>query len=238
MSYPRRVLLRSSLRLLAKVVIGSLTRYELHGRENLPRTGPLLVVANHFHFGDPAVLMRSVPWPIEFLGATQFIDPPFYLKFLPHVWGYYNVHRGGASREGLRAAETVLAEDGILAVFPEAGSWAAVLRPARPGTALLAVQTGAPLLPIGLDGVHNIFPALRQRRRATVTVRIGRPFGPYTATGRGRARRAQLETIGEDIMRHIADLIPPERHGVFAADPALREAAQAVAAFPYGDLNG
>jgi hypothetical protein len=88
-----------------------------------------------------------------------------------------------------------------------------------------------------LDGLPEIFPALRRRRRARVTVRIGKPFGPFSAVARGRERRPQLEAIGDEIMRQIATLIPPQRHGVFSPDPTLRKAAEKVADYPYANLQ-
>jgi hypothetical protein len=82
------------------------------------------------------------------------------------------------------------------------------------------------------------FSALRQGKRTRLTIRIGHTFGPYSVNGRGRERREQLEVIGHDIMQNIAALLPPEEHGVYAADPALRIAAGAVANHPwYADVN-
>jgi 1-acyl-sn-glycerol-3-phosphate acyltransferase len=137
----------------------------------------------------------------------------------------------------MRASVAVLAQSGVLGIFPEGGSWAAMLRPARPGTAYLAPQTAAPLLPIGLDGLVDLFPRLRLGRHAAVTVRIGKPFGPFQAEGQGRARRKQLEEIGHEIMQQIAELIPPERRGVYSSDPRIRAAAQTAAVYPCDDLN-
>ena len=69
--------------------------------------------------------------------------------------------------------EAVLAQRGVVGIFPEAGSWAAVLRPARPGTAFLAARTGARLMPMGLDGLIDVFPYLSRGRRACVTPPCG-----------------------------------------------------------------
>ena len=235
--YPRRRWIRFCLRQAARIALGVLTRLTIVGRENLPQSGPLLVIANHFHFADTVGLVRATPWPLEFLGGFHLIDAPPILKWIPQLWGYYPVHRGGVSRDAMRAATDVLAQDGALAIFPEGGSWAAVLRPARPGAAFLAAETGARILPIGLDGMIDIFPMLRQGRRARVTMRVGSSFGPFQAGGRGRKRRARLEAIGDEMMRRIAELIPPERRGVYSSDPDVRAAAQAAAVYPYHDLN-
>lgn len=235
--YPRRRVVRTMLRYAARAAFLALTDLEVIGSENFPRTGPLLVVANHFNFADPAAIVRIAPWPIEFLGGFNFVDGPAISHLLPHLWGYYAVKRGAVSRSAIRAADAVLGQNGVLGIFPEGGSWAQVLRPARPGTAYLAARTGARILPIGIDGMPHIFPSLRQnRQRATVTIRIGEPFGPFTSTGRGQTGRADLDAIGDEIMHRIADLLPEERRGVYASDPALRAAAAQAAIYPYENL--
>ena len=233
--YPRRRLIRSLLRQLSHAAFAVLTDLQIIGQENLPREGPLLVVANHFSFIDPVAMVRATPWPLEFVGGFQMPNAPASVTWLPKVWGYYPVFRGTGSRYALRAAEAVLAQDGILGIFPEAGSWATVLRPPRPGAAFLAVRTGARILPMGFDGLPDVFPRLRKGRRARVTIRIGKAFGPFRATGRGRARRQQLDAIGHEIMECIAELIPPERRGHYSEDPAIRAAAQGTEIYPWAD---
>ncbi len=198
-----------------------MTDLEIVGQEYLPPGGPLIVVANHFDYADPVAVVRATPWPLDFLGGFEMPNAPPWVSWIPKVWGYYAVRRGGASRRAIRAALAVLAQDGVLGIFPEGGSWAGMLRPARPGTAYLAARTRAPSLPIGLDGLTEIFASLRRGRRARVTVRIGPVFGPFQQKGR-RPEREALEEIGDEIMRHIAALLPPERHGVDSADPELR----------------
>jgi 1-acyl-sn-glycerol-3-phosphate acyltransferase len=180
-------------------------------------------------------MIRAVPWPIEFVGGFRMPNAPPVVTWIPHVWGRYPVLRGTGSRYALRGAEAVVKQGGVLGIFPEAGSWATVLRPPRPGTAFLAVRTGAPILPMGFNGLTEVFPCLRKGRRARVTVRIGKLFGPFNATGRGRERRRRLEEIGHQIMHRIADLIPPEQRGHYSDDPAIRAAAQGTEIYPWDD---
>ena len=233
--YPRRRVLRGLLRQVTQVLFAGLMDLQIVGQENLPKNGPLLVVANHFSFIDPVAMVRLAPWPIEFIGGFRMPNAPAWTALIPKIWGYYPIYRGTASRDGLRAAEAVLAQGGVLGIFPEAGNWATVLRPARPGAAFLASRTGAPILPMGFHGLLDVFPRLRDRRRARVTLRIGKPFGPFHVTGRGRARRQQLEEIGHEIMGRIAELIPPERRGHYSDDPAIRAAAQGTEVYPWDD---
>jgi 1-acyl-sn-glycerol-3-phosphate acyltransferase len=227
--------MRALLQRLAHVAFAVLTDLQIVGRENFPEGGPLLVVANHFSFIDPVAMVRATPWPLEFVGGFQMPNAPASVTWIPKLWGYYPVYRGTASRYALRAAEAVLAQGGVLGIFPEAGSWATVLRPPRPGAAFLAVRTGARILPMGFDGLPDVFPCLRKGRRARVTVRVGGPFGPFHATGRGRARRQRLELIGHEIMQRIAELISPGQRGHYSDDPAIRAAAQGTEVYPWAD---
>jgi 1-acyl-sn-glycerol-3-phosphate acyltransferase len=234
--YPRRRLIRAILRVLAGGALSALTRWHVEGKKNLPPGGPLLVVGNHFSFIDPVAMIHATPWPLEFVGGLEMPNAPPIVRFIPRLWGRYTVQRGTGARHALRGAQAVIDQGGVLGIFPEGGSWATVLRPARPGAAYLAAQTGAPLLPIGFDGLVDVFPCLRRGRRAAVTVRIGPRFGPYTAAGRGRERRRQLDAIGDRIMEHIAPLIPPERRGHYSDDPAIREAAKGTEIYPWDDM--
>jgi len=235
---PRHRLVRSILRVVIRLMFAMLTRLRVEGTEHLTQEGPLLVVANHFHFADPVVVIRAMPWPLDFIGGFRMPNAPTGVKWLTRLWGTFRVRRAGSSREALRAAEEVLTAGGVLGIFPEGGSWASVLRPARPGTAYLAARTGARVLPVGIDGMTEIFPSLGRLRRARVTVRIGEPIGPYDEVPSGRAGREEIDRIGERIMRGIADLIPAERRGVYSEDREIRAAAQEAALYPWAKGNG
>ena len=233
--YPRRRLIRSLMQRGSRLAFALLSNLEVIGRENMPQVGPLIVVANHFSYLDPALMVDVVPWPLEFLGGFQMIHAPKTVTWIPKLWGFFPVFRGSGARGALRAAESVLKRNGILGIYPEAGNWATVLRPARPGTAFLAARSGARLLPMGFSGLPNLFPHLLRGRHAKVTARIGKPFGPFRVTGRGRERRRQLDEIGHEIMRHIAELIPPEKRGHYSDDPAIRAAAQGTEVYPWDE---
>ncbi len=232
-SGPMRRMVRWFLRLLIRCAFRFLSRLEIVGIENMPAEGPLLVAANHFHFADPVAIIRAFPPQIEFIGGAQMPFAPRIVRFIPKLWGYHAVRRGTGARDALRNAEDILRHGGIVGIFPEGGSWASVLRPARPGTAFLAIRTGARILPVGIDGLLDLFPSLFRGRRAHVTVRIGEAIGPFTADATGREGRARLDEIGDSIMRKIASLIPAERRGRYSADAAIRKAAQEAEAYPW-----
>jgi 1-acyl-sn-glycerol-3-phosphate acyltransferase len=228
--------LRAILKALIRAALWLLTDYSIEGRENIPKEGGFLVVANHFSFTDPVFVVELLPYQAEFMAGAAPLHAPAWARLLPKLYGVIPVHRGSSSRDGLRIAEEILKNGGVVAIFPEAGSWAQVLRPARPGTSFLASRAAVPILPVGIQGSHNIFPALGKFKRAKVHIKVGEPFGPYTAGGRGRERREQLDQISQAIMEHIAALIPAERRGSYSDDPIIRAAAKEFELYPWDEL--
>lgn len=231
----RRRPVRFLLKKLSVPAFAALTRLEILGEENLPKTGPLLVVANHFSFIDPVAVVRMAPWPVEFVGGAVTPHAPLWTRVIPFLWGYHKLYRGTGSRDALRAAEDIMKRGGVLSIFPEGGNWATVLRPPRPGAAYLATRTGVLILPVGFYGFTEVFRSLGGGRRARVTINIGKPFGPFTASGFGREYRTRLDEIGHKIIHRIADLLPPELRGYYSDDPAIRAAAKGTERYPWAD---
>ncbi|MFN2304384.1 MAG: lysophospholipid acyltransferase family protein, partial [Anaerolineales bacterium] len=213
--------IRRLMQNLAKLAFWLLTDLEIEGQENFPEKGPLLMIGNHFSFVDIPAFIRVAPYPIEFIGGAFTPNSPPIFRIIPRMYGIIPVYRGTGAQFGLKEAEKVLKNEGILAVFPEGGSHGRMLRPARPGPAFLAARTEARILPVGLINMDTVFEKLGKFRREKVKIRIGKPFGPFKSKNRGRDRQ-ELEEIGQVMMQHIAALIPPDKHGYLSNDPGLR----------------
>jgi 1-acyl-sn-glycerol-3-phosphate acyltransferase len=180
-------------------------------------------------------MIYATPYPLEFLAGAVTPNAPPLVSWLRKVWGVFPVHRGAVSRSALRSAETILNQQGVVGVFPEAGNWAQVLRPARPGSAYLAARSGARLVPMGFTGLVDFFGQVARGQRPRVKLTIGEPFGPFQAKGRGPERRAQLDHISRTIMERIAELLPDDLRGHFADDPAIRAAAVGTEIYPWDE---
>jgi hypothetical protein len=76
---------------------------------------------------------------------------------------------------------------------------------------------------------------LRLRDQAKATINIGKPFGPFEVSGRGRERREQLDHIGDSIMQEIASLLPDELCGRYADNPNVRKASKEAERYPWAD---
>jgi len=233
-NFPKRGLIRLVFRSLIYLALSIFTRIEIYGKDNQPNRGPYILVANHFSYADPVVLVRITPWRTNFIAGAVAGFAPGWAAMFPKLWGCFWVHRGTGSREALRQAEQWLESGGVLNVFPEGGAWAQVLRPPRPGVAYIASRSQVPIIPVGIVGLENLFP-LRIINRPVIKINIGQPFGPFEVKGRGRDRREQLDHIGHTIMEKIAEQLPAESRGRYSDDPAIREAAKPFEAFPWDE---
>jgi len=235
--YKPNYTLRRIFQRVTRGLFNILSKFEVEGEENFPDSGPLIVVGNHFSFLDPPAFIAVTPWPMEFIGGAFNPHAPKIVRFIPKLWGYLPVYRGTGSTFALKEAQRILKNKGIIGIFPEGGAWAEVLRPARPGAALLAANTGAKILPIGLHNFPAMFPSLKKFKRATVKIKIGKPFGPFETSGSRYDQRQQLDQIGDEIMRHIAPLIPVDKGGRYSSDPAVREASKGTEEYPWEGLR-
>ncbi len=230
--YPRNIFQRTILKGLISLALHTFSDFEVIGAENIPDKGPLIITGNHFSFSDSIAMLHICPPSIEMFSGANPAFTPWWGKLLPRLWGVLYVYRGTGSRQAIRDAEYVLNQNGFFGIFPEGGAWAEMIRPARPGAAYLAARTGARILPVGFTGFNDVLP-LRFKNQSKVTIRVGKPYGPVTVTGRGQERREQLDELGDRIMKEIAELLPDHLRGKFSSDPVVQEQAKEVEAYPW-----
>lgn len=187
----------------------------VEGSQNVPRAGAYIMVSNHNSLADPPIL----GWTVGFkLGRVVYFMAKDEMRRWPIIgWladraGVFFVRRGEGDRAAQRLALQLLADGKPIAVFPEGTrSRDGHLTPMRGGATLLAMRSGALLVPVGISGSHRIFPGrTRFPHRANVSVRIGTPFHlPHVPTG--RLDRQALADGTERIMAEVEALLP-ERH--------------------------
>jgi 1-acyl-sn-glycerol-3-phosphate acyltransferase len=202
---------------LLPILFRLLTRWEVSGRENLPKGGPLLVTFNHLAHLDAPLLLASLPWLMEGIALSDLGQVPVTGQLL-RLYGVIWVHRDEYDRGLLRRALAVLAEGKVLALAPEARmSVTGALERARTGAAYLTLKSGAPVLPIAITGTEKIYGEWRRWHRPRVTVTIGQAFHLPLVELKGAGRHEALRQAADEIMIHIARLLPPEYCGVYAA---------------------
>ena len=190
-------------------------RWRVEGKEAVPPGGPLLIVCNHLSHIDPPMLAAAIPRTISFLAKKELFEHPLGGRAI-RWYGAVPVDRtGGANRDNFERILGLLERDGVLGVFPEGTrSKTGGMQRAKPGVALLAMRSNAPILPVAITGSEKVrgFRSLLSRPR--ITVRIGEPF--TLPSVEGTLGRAQLTSVTEMIMGRISALLPPEYRGAYA----------------------
>jgi 1-acyl-sn-glycerol-3-phosphate acyltransferase len=203
---------------VARLALSSVARVRIEVDGDLPRTGPLIVVANHMSNADPPLVAG---WLTPLLGRQMHILAKDAL-FVPVVGGVLRrlgatpVKAGGSDIEAYRVARGILDRGEILCIFPEGTRSAdGVMAEPKPGVAMLATRSGVPVLPVGVSGTDRFlgrnqrFPRIGSR----LTVRVGQPF--TVALDPGQSRRASMERASDEIMGRVAALVDERHRGRF-----------------------
>lgn len=208
----RRGILRFLMRSIGFQVLAKLDHVE--GLENIPASGPAILMINHIAFIDPIVVLNVVPRNIVPLAKMEVYDYPF-IGIIPKLWGVIPVRREEFDRHAIQQVLDVLRAGEMVLVAPE-GTRNPFLQPAKEGIAYLASRAGAPIIPVAIEGTPG-FPALRFTRAwrgPGATVHFGRPFR-YRAEFR-RANHADLRKMTDEAMYILAAMLPEERRGAYA----------------------
>jgi len=196
------------------------TRVTVEGLENVPVSGPLIISANHISNADPPLmaswLTPALGRPIHWMAKAEALDWPLAGWFMRQN-GAFGIRRGAADTEAFRLAKRVLDEGRVLGAFPEGTrSPTGALQQAKDGVTLLALRTGAPILPVGVAGTDRFWPRGRKvwGVGGRITLKVGEPF--LLERGRGPdGRRESMEDVTNRLMLRIAALLPERHRGVY-----------------------
>jgi 1-acyl-sn-glycerol-3-phosphate acyltransferase len=202
-------------------------RPTVEGVQNVPATGGVLLASNHLSFVDSVVIPVVAPRKVVFLAKDEYFDGPGLKGRLSKAWfeglGMVPVNRDDtrAALDSLDIALEVLGRGEAFGLYPEGTrSRDGRLYRGKVGVAQLALQSGAPIVPVGLTGTQDLQPVgTRVPRLADVTVRFGSPLhvaGQYDGVPPGRARRE----ITDRVMTEIQRLTGQEMAGVYNERPA------------------
>jgi 1-acyl-sn-glycerol-3-phosphate acyltransferase len=212
----------SGLYAFAKVFVApplrAVWRPRVSGVDNVPRSGALILAANHLSLVDSIVLPAVVPRPVYYLAKDEYFRRPLLRTLLTGLNNIPVDRSGGrASLMALEAAVPVLAAGQALGIHPEGTRSAdGRLYRGRPGAAKLALDVGATLLPVGLVGTERIHAiGARLPRIARCEVIFGEPLDLSAWAGEPVNSKLARE-VTERLMREIGKLTGQEYVGRYA----------------------
>ncbi|MEV4774444.1 lysophospholipid acyltransferase family protein [Microbacterium sp. LWH12-1.2] len=227
---------RSLISPLARLIY----RPRVEGKDNVPLTGPVIFASNHLSFIDSIAIPVAAPRPVHFLAKSSYFEGTGFKGALSKTFfesiGAIPVRRG-AGQAALDALDLQrqLLEDGLaVALYPEGTrSTDGRLYKGRTGVAFLALQTGAPVVPVGLIGTDKVMPvgAKMPSMSERITVRFGQPLdlSPHGPATSGKARRLATDQI----MAAIHGLSGQELAGAYNEAPAQGTIEKIKQALPH-----
>lgn len=181
-------ILPASLRLLAQLTVD--------GLENIPLTGPVILAANHRDNLDGPLLLQVVPRVVHVAARADGFGTGGLCAFWRHLGAF------PANAWGMRHALSLLSDGGVVALFAQ-GMISRQLDTTSGAVGLLALHSGAPVIPVAISGTDTVHLGSLFTRRADICVRFG---APLTFTRSGRAAPRSL-AVADEILQHIGALL-------------------------------
>lgn len=185
----------SFARSVCKIILTPIYRFEVIGRENIPKDGGVLLCTNHIHAFDPPIVGINTPRPVLFMAKDELFSIPILGKIISKV-GSFPVKRGLSDRDALRKGLSVLKEGHVLGLFPEGTrSQTGELGKGLAGAGFFALRSKAEVVPCAIIGPYKPFKRLK--------VVFGKPIDLEKA----RKTKLSPEQTTELIMDEIRKLI-------------------------------
>ncbi|MCJ7626763.1 MAG: 1-acyl-sn-glycerol-3-phosphate acyltransferase [Longimicrobiales bacterium] len=184
----------------------AVARLEVVGRENIPKTGPFILVANHQSFLDPIIVQVLCRRPLHTLAKSTQFTGRFMGWFMPRS-NAIPTRRYRIDPQAVRVVLRRLAEGEAVGVYPEGErSWDAQLQPFRRGTIRLLLKSGVPVIPCGLSGAYDVWPRWSKTiRRRRIRVEFGEAIR-WPAMDRREMRNAFVPEATEQLREQLASL--------------------------------
>ena len=190
------------VRALLRVAYSLLFRARAWHPERVPHSGGVVLVGNHASFLDPPLVGAPLPRPAYYMARGSLFDVPVFGSFIPRI-NAFPVDREGADLGAMRRSIRLLRAGGALVLFPEGTRTPdGVMRPFKPGFALLASRAGVPMVPAGVCGTFEAWPRGRALPRfgTPIAVAYGEPMDPP-----GKSKAA-CQAAAEEVQRRVQEL--------------------------------
>jgi 1-acyl-sn-glycerol-3-phosphate acyltransferase len=193
------------------------------GSENVP-AGPVILAPNHASFMDHFFTGAFVRRRIQFMAKSQLFAPGVPSYVFSHG-GVFPIRRGAADEEAFTTAFAVLERGGALGMYCEGGRSrnGEVAERARPGIGRLAIESGAPIVPVAILGSHQV-RNWRRLQFPKVVVRYGEPFRFEVEPSPSREHQQQAADLILDRIRDMHSELERARRGAAGRGDRARAA--------------
>ncbi|AJW39389.1 1-acyl-sn-glycerol-3-phosphate acyltransferase [Rhodococcus sp. B7740] len=211
-------------------ILRILGRPRVSGTQNLPISGPVIIAGNHLTVVDSFFLVLLVRRRVTFIAKSEYFTgrgiKGAALRWFYSATGQVPVDRRGAdaSAPALAAAKSILRQGKVWAVYPEGTrSPDGRLYKGKTGLARVAIETGAPVVPLVMHGTLAVNPVgSRMWRPGRVRMVVGKPLD-FTRYAGGENSKVILRAVTDEVMAALANLSGQEYVDVYAA--SVKEAA-------------
>jgi 1-acyl-sn-glycerol-3-phosphate acyltransferase len=192
-----------------------LCRIDRTNLDQMPEKGPLILISNHINFLEvPVILPRLMPRSITAFIKEETYDNPF-MSFLFTTWGGIPIRRGEADLEAFQLGLEALRAGKIMTITPEGTrSNDGALKKGFPGVILLAIRSGAPIMPMAHYGGEMFWPNFKRLKRTDFKVLLGNPF-TINIGGQALSREVRQQATNE-VMYQLAALLPAKYRGLYS----------------------
>lgn len=212
------------LRFLIRILLRVIARIEIRGRENAPRTGGMILAANHIGILDIVMVFYAIDRTDLFIPVAEKFEKIGWIRWLGKHLNFLFVDRFNPDLKAIRKMIALMEAGKCLIIAPEGTrSPTGSLIDGKPGVAFLAARSGFPITPVGITGTEDkvILGNVKRFRKSTITLTGGKPFViPPLAK---ENRDAALQHATDEVMCRIAALLPEKYRGVYAGHPRTRE---------------
>ena len=209
-----RFLWYKSVQIVCSTLFAAFWGWRATGQQNMPKSGGVLLVANHVSFLDVFVVGLPLRRPLNFVARSTLFLPV--LGFLLRSLGTFPIQRDGIGAAGVKETLRRLRNGGIVTLFPEGTRSAdGELGTLKQGIAVLAARAGVPVVPTGVAGTYEAWPRSRLFPRLhPLRVHYGRPIDPEEIAGLDSQTVTTLiqERIGQSIAQARAGLAGDMSH--------------------------
>ena len=207
---------RAAVSFFLRAVLGTLCRLDCRGfREALSANRPMILAFNHVNFLEaPIIAAFGYPAKVSGLAKAETWKNPFF-AFLFNTYRAVPIERGRAFADAFRQVREAIEAGSFMCVAPEGTrSGNGVLGRGKPGIIRLALDSGAPIMPVAHHGGEHVWENLKRLRRTPFHLRAGRPF---RIRFDGEPGREEREEMLSEVMGRMAALLPERMRGENAA---------------------